>query len=127
MSIRIDDNRPFTEAEKEWLKRSGLASAKDRIKVNDRRFGHLSDEEKEALRDQADSDEQKTREAIQQMVRQEEDAFHPDDESVVMALDMPNLRMRLEREGLTPEGEELADLQLQLLEHLDDQRNKAES
>lgn len=127
MSIRIDDNRPFTEAEKEWLTRSGLASAKDRIKVNDRRFGHLSDEEKDDLRAQADSDEQKTREAIQRMIQQEEEAFHPEDEAIVMALDMPGLRMKLENLGLTPEGEELGDLQLQLLEHLDDERRKASS
>lgn len=124
MSVRIDDNRPFTDAEREWLTRSNLASSYDRIKVNDRRFGHLSEEEKEALREQAASDHMKTLGAIQQAMAQEADAFHPDDEAVVMALDMPNLRMRLESLGITPEGEEMAELQLQLLEHLDDQRRK---
>lgn len=127
MSVRIDDNRPFTDAEREWLTRSNLASAYDRIKVNDRRFGHLSEEEKEALREQADSDEQKTIEVIKRMAQEEAEAFHPDDEAVVMALDMPGLRMRIENLGLTPEGTELADLQLQLLEHMDAQRQKGAS
>lgn len=122
MSIRIDDNRPFTEEQKKWLLRDGASAAKDRIKVNDRRFGHLSEEEKDALRERADSDDQKTVAAIEAQMAAEAADFHPEDYAKVLPLDMPSLREALKREGLSDEGDEFAELQLRLLEHYDDQR-----
>lgn len=124
MSIRIDDNRPFTDEEKEWLLRDDSSSNKQRIAVNDRRFGHLTDEEKDALRQRAAQDEATTFAVVQQQVAQAENDFHPEDYAKVLPLDMAGLREALKREGQDDSGDDMQELQLRLLEYYDDKRNQ---
>lgn len=119
MSIRIDDNRPFTDSDREWLTRDGLASSLNRIAVNDRRFGHLSEEEKEVLRQEAASDEEKDRAAEERRKQQEEEDWHPDDVAAVAPLKAAAARERLKSLGLQPEDESLDHMHLQLLEYYD--------
>lgn len=123
MSKYIDDNRPFTEEEKDWIRTRGVGL--DRIVVNDRRFGHLSDEEKAALRGEAEADDAEEQAAQRRAAEADEDSFHPEDIEVVAPLTVAQLKERIKAEDATPESNKKEELQLQLLEILDAKRNGA--
>lgn len=123
MSVAIDPNRPYSDEEKDWLLTRSHGA--DAIRINDRQFGHLSDEEKAELRGEhlvdvlTDEEEELHREAEEKQA--EEDGFHPDDEALVAPLKLPGLKAQLKKLGLETHGDK-DDLQLRLLEHLDAQR-----
>lgn len=102
MSVRVDDTRPYTEEEKEYL--LTRASGEDLIKINDRKFAHLSKKEKAELQKQAQKDEEGEAKIQAELQRQQEeaesDSYHPDDIAQVNGLTIKDLRQRLEKEGL---------------------------
>lgn len=135
MSRRIDPYRPFTEEEKQHLRTR--AAGDDLIQANERRFGDLSDEDKEKLRQQAEKDE-KSEEPEPDV--EEEDEYHPDDIAQVEDLTVKDLRLRLDKEGLRTtvtsqdqaipgSGDSLTEKQVlayRLLDFLDDRRKKGQ-
>ena len=141
MSRRIDPDRPYTEADRKWLRTR--ANGEFLIAVNERKFAHLNDEEKTALTGRADEDakkEQEIEDAIdRQMQDEEDDSYHPDDVEKVSSMKIAELRAALEEEGLSPEvsskdkkGDGTADpltekevLFYRLLNRLDDKRQAA--
>ena len=139
MSRRVDHDRPYTEEEKAYLLTRSNGAAL--IKVNERKFAHLSPESREALilRHQEDDEkEAKIQEAfLQEMEEDEADSYHPDDVEKVSAMKIADLRKALEEEGLSPKVSEKDKdpqnpmtekevLTYRLLNRLDDKRNAAE-
>lgn len=119
MSRLIDLNRPITDEEREYL----IARAREgEVAVNDRQFGHLSDDEKDALRGRATKDARV--EAAISVLRdqEEEEDFDEDILGEVMPLKVADLRARLEKEGLSSDGNK-DELQLRLLVLLQDRRD----
>lgn len=102
MSRVVDDTRPYTDEEKEWL--LTRANGAELIKVNERRFSHLSSKQKEALSNRVLEDEKKEQEIqseIQKQIKEEEEnSYHPEDVAAVQPLTIAQLRERLEKEGL---------------------------
>lgn len=141
MSRRIDDSRPYTDEEKEYLLTRSGGEAK--IAINERRFAHLSDEQKKALTGRVDadnaSDQAEEDEFNRQQEADEEEGYHPDDVEKVAPMKTAELREALEAEGLSSkvsaadkkdEGsdEDLTEkevLAYRLLNRLDEKRNAA--
>lgn len=124
MGRSIDLTKPLSEEDRAFL----LArSRKGEVAVNDRQFGHLSEEDRAEVSDQhdadekADADEQKL---IEQQIEEEESGFDEDIELEVAPLKMTELRARLAKEGQPSDGDK-GELQLRLLNFLQDQREAA--
>ena len=102
MSKVIDDSRPYTDEEKEWL--LTRADGEELIKINDRRFSHPSDAQKKKLSERVLSDAQKEAQIqaaiAEQQKQDEEDSYHEDDIAAVQPLTIAQLRERLEKEGV---------------------------
>lgn len=139
MSQRIDHDRPYTEEDKQYL--LTRANGRTLIQINERRFGHLEEDEAEARRKQAEKDaEIEAAEAEARRKAQDaddEDAYHPDDLNLVEQLTIAQMRDKLEKLGLPRtvseadqnpgEGTHFTEKQVlayRLLDHLDAQRNQ---
>lgn len=101
MSRHVDDTRPYTDEEKEYLRTR--ANGESLITINDRRFAHLSEQEKAVLTGRALGDDAKEAKIEAELARQEAEAeanaYHPDDVAQVQNLTIKQLRERLETEG----------------------------
>lgn len=138
MSRRVDPDRPYTEEEKDFLRTR--ANGINLIAVNERRFAHLSEDQKEALTGRANDDAEKERrlqEEFEEEMDDEEESYHPHDIEKVSVMKIAELRTALEEEGLSAsvskkemdseEGHftEKEVLAYRLLNRLDEKRNAA--
>jgi len=117
---KIDLSRPLTDAEKEWLyTRPG---GRAQVAVNDRQFGHLSEEERSALQvsHRADMEDEAEREAAFRR-EEDEDGFDEEDIAKVAPLRVDELRAWLKKKGLDQTGSK-EDLQVRMLEKLEKDR-----
>lgn len=125
MSRQIDLTRPPTEEELEYL--STRAGGDDLLKVAERKFGGLSEEEREELRAENEADHQDDAERLaaaqQQAQEEEDDAFDEEDVAKVAPLTVPELKEKLKKVGVKYSKEDNKDdLQVLLLEYLEAER-----
>lgn len=136
MGRQIDETRPFTEDEKDWLRTRGTAGEM-LIQVNERKFKDLSQADVEAAIEQSEAEkaEEATRLAEARAAQQaaEEDSFHPEDIAEVEGLTTAQLRERLSKENKRnsvtekdkekfPEMSDQEILAYRLLDYLDSKR-----
>lgn len=100
----VDSSRPYTDEEKAYLlTRSG---GEGLISVNDRKFSHLTEENRAILLGRTLEDEEKEKKIEEQLKKIEEDdekdSYHEDDIEYVEDLTVAQLRAALEKEGLSP-------------------------
>lgn len=126
MSRHIDRNKPLSDEDKEYL--ATRADGNEIIRVNEALFGHLSDEEKDAVTEQgkADADED---EAAAKRQQELDDSIPEYDEDVleqVAPLNVEELKLRLKDEGVKiPSDAKKEDLQDLLLDALQDKKDAA--
>lgn len=104
MGRSVDGSRPYTEEEKQWLRtRSGGEAL---IKINERRFAHLSDEKRDALQARVIEAAKKEAEIQRQLEEQAkadaEDSYHPEDVARIEHMTIADLQEFLENEGQNP-------------------------
>lgn len=117
---KIDLSRPLTDAEKEWLvtRPGGRAS----VAVNDRQFGHLSDEERSALQvSHAEDEEDEAALLAAYLQEDDEDGFDPEDVGKVAPLKVTELRAWLKKKGEDQTGSK-EELQVRVLEKMEADR-----
>lgn len=119
MSRYIDHDKPMSEEDKAYLRtRSG---GEYLIEINERRFGHLSDAERDEVTKQVDDDDQF--DADEESAHQEElDALPDFDEDViekVAPLSFNQLRQKATKLGLGGDGTK-DELQDKLLNYYQD-------
>jgi hypothetical protein len=120
MSRNFDQNRPFTEEEKEWLRSRSHGASE--IRINDARFGHLSEDEKEELRKEFDADAEADAEEEARRRQEEEEEFDEEDLDYVSQLKTTEVKAKIREAGFEPEGTKANELKFQLLEILDAKR-----
>lgn len=125
MSRVIDDNRPFTEEEKAYIRNLGVGLG--RIDVNDRRFGHLSEDEKRKLRGEAEADDKEELAAQKRQQEAAEEDWHEEDLQMVAPLTVPQLKENLTKFEVAFDSKaSKEELQLALLEFYDARRRASE-
>lgn len=124
MSRMIDEERPFTKEDIEYLRTRPQGAAA--IEINERKFGHLNKSEVRKAQEQAaadDADEEKRQTEQAAAAKQEEDdSFDEEDIAHVAPLTVKQLRERLDKLKMDTSGNK-EELQLRLLEHLDRERH----
>lgn len=124
MSRKIDEERPFTKEDIEYLRTRPQGAAL--IEINERKFGHLNKSEARKAQEQAEADDadeaRRKAEAAAAAKQEEEDSFDDEDVAQVAPLSVKQLRERLTKLELETSGNK-EELQLRLLEHLDRQRH----
>lgn len=125
MSRQIDLTRPPTEEEIKYL--STRAGGNDLLKVAERKFGDLSEEEAEELRGQSDvddADEADRRAEAERLAQEEEDdSFDEEDVAQVAPLTVKELKERLTKVGVKfTKDDNKEELQVLLLEYLEAER-----
>ena len=135
MSRQVDPNRPYTDEEKEYL--LTRSTGESLILINERRFAGVDEDRAEEIRRRAEADAAlERREAAVQTQDDDPDGYHPEDLAQVVDLTIQEIRLRLEKLGLSSdvseedllvgEGEEPLDdkavLGYRLLDHLDQVR-----
>lgn len=119
---KIDLTRPLTEDEKEWLvTRPG---GKSSIAVNDRQFGHLSDEERSALQVSHAEDVEDEADRLRAYLQEEDEdgeGFDPEDVGKVAPLTVTELRAWLKKKGQDQTGSK-EELQIRMLEKMEADR-----
>lgn len=117
----VDLSRPITDDEREYLM---SRSREGEVEVNDRQFGHLKPEEKEAEQDQAELDHQEEeaeRKAFEAAVEDADAQSFPEwIVDKVEPLTVNQLRTALAKRGLDKDGLK-PELQVRLAEWLEEQ------
>lgn len=108
--------RPLTDEEKEWL--LTRAGGQDTIDANERAFGGLSEEQREALRSEADADSEEEQRRQAEFNAGDEDGFSQELLAQVMPLSVAELKAWLKKNGIEQDGT-VEDLQLRMLEALE--------
>ncbi|UVF61539.1 DNA binding protein [Gordonia phage Genamy16] len=122
MSRFIDDNKPFTEEDIEYLKTR--PDGEYRISLNQARFGDLSDEEKSEVASQKDADDEyDAQEAAEyeQAIADSELEFDDDVIAKVEPLSYNELRQAAKKHDLDAGGTK-EELQDRLLEFYQEQK-----
>lgn len=125
MSRYIDDNKPFTEEEIEYLRTR--PDGEFRISLNEARFGELSDDEKAEVSDQKDSDDQHDADEDAEFEQAQADAeleFDDDVIAKVEPLSYNELRQAAKKHDLDASGTK-EELQDRLLEFYQEQKDKS--
>ena len=125
MSRYIDDNKPFTEEEIEYLRTR--PDGEFRISLNEARFGDLSDDEKVEVSDQKDSDDQHDADEDAEFEQAQADAeleFDDDGIAKVAPLSYNELRQAAKKHDLDASGTK-EELQDRLLEFYQEQKDKS--
>ena len=135
MSRQVDPNRPYTDEEKEYL--LTRSTGESLILINERRFAGVVEDRAEEIRRRAEADAAlERREAAVQTQDDDPDGYHQDDLAQVVDLTIQEIRLRLEKLGLSSDvseedlrvedGEDPLDekavLGYRLLDHLDQVR-----
>lgn len=135
MSRQVDPNRPYTDEEKEYL--LTRSTGESLILINERRFAGVDEDRAEEIRRRAEADAAlERREAAVQTQDDDPDGYHQDDLAQVVDLTIQEIRLRLEKLGLSSDvseedlrvedGEDPLDekavLGYRLLDHLDQVR-----
>ncbi|QXO13672.1 hypothetical protein SEA_DUMPTRUCK_15 [Gordonia phage DumpTruck] len=125
MSRYIDDNKPYTEEEIEYLRTR--PDGEFRIQLNEARFGELSDDEKAEVSDQKDSDDQHDADEDAEFEQAQADAeleFDDDVIAKVEPLSYNELRQAAKKHDLDASGTK-EELQDRLLEFYQEQKDKS--
>lgn len=135
MSRQVDPNRPYTDEEKEYL--LTRSTGESLILINERRFAGVDEDRAEEIRRRAEADAAlERREAAVHTQDDDPDGYHQDDLAQVVDLTIQEIRLRLEKLGLSSDvseedlrvedGEDPLDekavLGYRLLDHLDQVR-----
>ncbi|WNM65958.1 hypothetical protein SEA_BIRTHDAYBOY_17 [Gordonia phage BirthdayBoy] len=122
MSRFIDDNKPFTEEDIEYLQTR--PDGEYRISLNQARFGDLSDEEKSEVASQKDADDEFDAQEdaeIEQAIADSELEFDDDVIAKVEPLSYNELRQAAKKHDLDASGTK-EELQDRLLEFYQEQK-----
>ncbi|UVT31713.1 hypothetical protein SEA_PATOS_17 [Gordonia phage Patos] len=122
MSRFIDDNKPFTEEDIEYLQTR--SDGEYRISLNQARFGDLSDEEKSEVASQKDADDEFDAQEdaeIEQAIADSELEFDDDVIAKVEPLSYNELRQAAKKHDLDASGTK-EELQDRLLEFYQEQK-----
>jgi len=124
MGRYIDLNKPLSDEDRAYLE---SRSRHGEIAANDRRFGHLDEEERETVTTQVDEDnehDEQEAEAIAAAIQQEEEESFPDHLiEKVAPLSTQQLRSALEKRGQDTSGDK-RELQVRLLQYLEEKEKQ---
>ena len=118
MSRAIDHDAPFSEEDKEYLRTRPGGEAS--IAINERKFGHLDDEGKQAAAEQKQADDQKDAEIDAQIEQEIKDSELPWDDDIaakVAEQSIASLRQYVDKHKIDVPKTDDSDAELQALQN----------